>query len=355
MTAKITFPKVPNTNTWRNAETGVEIRKSEPDNGDGTYYMVFIPMFAEKEIIYVAAERTLREARELATEHVETVRVQFAAAWDGAIEADAEREVQAITGSIKIDGRPDRVTEILERAELETSAVACLALVREAKSLDRQLRSVADPLEQARKQFPSVFAMLDEPTAPRVPGAICLEATCGTCGETYNPSQFGEEHFNREDGTECGGSPENEGSWHAVATPTAADTDPEIAAEVAEANGLDAEDAADMVAAATPTLPRGVRLVEFGAAEPSSYVYMLDGMAVATMPSLKIARRPRERKGRNGYALAGWAVSVDGVEIDRKHSKRDARARLDAWLAAHLAKLARMTVEAQRQLDNAKH
>jgi predicted nucleic acid-binding protein len=73
-----------------------------------------------------ATERQLRDA--------------FAADHDEAIELDAEREIQAITGSIKIDGRPADVTAILERAELEMSAVACLELVRQAKALDEQLR-----------------------------------------------------------------------------------------------------------------------------------------------------------------------------------------------------------------------
>lgn len=59
---------------------------------------------------------------------------------DEAAEAAAEREVRAITASIKIDGRPAAVTALLEKAELETSAINCLALVRQAKELDDAMR-----------------------------------------------------------------------------------------------------------------------------------------------------------------------------------------------------------------------
>ena len=87
-----------------------------------------------------------------------------------------------------------------------------------------------------------------------------------------------------------------------------------------------------------------VELIEFGTAEPSGYVYMLSarpGHAVClpSMPKMEIAKRPRTRKGRNGFALAGWAVSVAGIEIDRKPTKRAARERLNTWLAEHLFKV----------------
>ncbi len=38
-----------------------------------------------------------------------------------------------------------------------------------------------------------------------------IEATCATCGETYNPANPTDEHIQREDGAECGGAPTNVG------------------------------------------------------------------------------------------------------------------------------------------------
>lgn len=97
------------------------------------------------------------------------------------------------------------------------------------------------------------------------------------------------------------------------------------------------------------TLPEGVELIEFGQAEPSSYVYMLSGVHVESMPKMEIVKRPRERAGRGGYRLAGWSVRIGGVEIDRAARKADARTRLDRWLASHLRKLG-SAVEPEREL-----
>lgn len=73
----------------------------------------------------------------------------------------------------------------------------------------------------------------------------------------------------------------------------------------------------------------------------STYAYTVDapGACLPAMPKLEIAKRPRTTLGRNGYALAGWAVVIGGREIDRKATKRAALKVLDAWLAEHLRKI----------------
>jgi hypothetical protein len=38
-----------------------------------------------------------------------------------------------------------------------------------------------------------------------IEGTICIEATCGKCGERYNPEFPTDEHFQRYDESECGG------------------------------------------------------------------------------------------------------------------------------------------------------
>lgn len=50
-----------------------------------------------------------------------------------------------------------------------------------------------------------------------------LEATCRTCGETFNPADETDTvHLSREDGAECGGPGEIVGEWYAPSDPRAA-------------------------------------------------------------------------------------------------------------------------------------
>lgn len=55
----------------------------------------------------------------------------------------AHREAQRLLGTIRIDGRPQVVTELLEQAELLTDCAEHLALVRRIVELDRELRVAA--------------------------------------------------------------------------------------------------------------------------------------------------------------------------------------------------------------------
>lgn len=236
-TTKATFPVVGKQHgetIRRNAETGIEIRSSKLDRG-GMEHSVYVP---DAEHGYRLADYfgELISAREEAADRVVYLREAIAAAHSDAITENAERAL----------------------------AEHCPELL----AVDTDPEDAAELTEYARKQFPSVAAMLD--------------------------------------------------------------TEAEIATRLAAAVAADADE---------PSLPQGVELIEFGAADPSSYVYMLSGIAVEDMPKMEIAKRPRERKGRNGYVLAGWVVRVGGVEIDRKSTKRDARARLGEWLARHLAKV----------------
>ncbi len=81
MKAKITFP-VTRPNVRINTETGIAICKSEPDNGDGTYYTVEVPARVGGN---VESFPTLAEAREAAIEQVELIRVEISGAHDEAI------------------------------------------------------------------------------------------------------------------------------------------------------------------------------------------------------------------------------------------------------------------------------
>lgn len=77
-----TFRIIKGTRDRLNIETGVVIRKSEPDNGDGTYYYVLAPTRDGFDII--TTERTLAAAREQAIERVELMRGVIAEAYDAA-------------------------------------------------------------------------------------------------------------------------------------------------------------------------------------------------------------------------------------------------------------------------------
>lgn len=100
----ITFPKVKGTNVWRNARTGTLIQRSEPGNGDGTYYSVLAPSI-EPGGRHVIATPTLAEAREIAAgvvtatlerrdaDHAEAVEIDQIKGWL------ARHGVERITGA----------------------------------------------------------------------------------------------------------------------------------------------------------------------------------------------------------------------------------------------------------------
>jgi hypothetical protein len=85
MAKRITFPKVSGTNTWRNAETGIVI---ERNFANGLYEIFYTG--TNDAVGYWGSERSLKEARELATERVETVREQVAEAYADALLIEGE-------------------------------------------------------------------------------------------------------------------------------------------------------------------------------------------------------------------------------------------------------------------------
>lgn len=207
----ITFPIVEGTKIRRNAETGIEIEKI----GTGAFsWMVTIPGRLANGGLFVD---TLAEAREYAIREVGYCRLLIAEAWDEAHEVAVEQAPAPVAAPVEVD-----------------------------------------ELAHARRQFPSVFAMLDNKHVP------------------------------------------------------------------------------------ASSVPDRVELIEFGTAEPSGYVYMLSArpghtVCLPSMPKMEIAKRSHGRKGASGFVPQGWAVSVDGREIDRCRTKRAARVRLDEWLVKHLA------------------
>lgn len=166
--SKITFPVV-GKSVRRNAETGVEIVKSEPDNGDGVYYTVRLGDDAW-------SAPTLAEAREYAIECAEAIRRELLGAWSDAVTENAQRaiakhcpevvtpvisednarnqfpsvfamveaeaheqEARSITASIPREGRPQAVTELLERAELLNDITENLSILRLAFALYEEI------------------------------------------------------------------------------------------------------------------------------------------------------------------------------------------------------------------------
>src|SRR5690242_7940474 len=109
--SKITFPVV-SKGVRRNAETGVEIL----NDADGWHVKTF---HADKGDLFSHYD-SHADALTAAVKDVEIMREEIAEAYSEAVEINADREIHAITGSIKIDGRPAEVTEILNEAELET-------------------------------------------------------------------------------------------------------------------------------------------------------------------------------------------------------------------------------------------
>jgi len=204
----ITFPvvgKQHGATIRRNAETGVEIRSTKLDRG-GMEHSVYVP---DREHGYRLWDYfgELANARDEATACAETTRAAITEAYSEAITENAERALAA-------------------KPELT---------------------------EYARKQFPSVAAMLDADDAEAVgiiatiPAEARRDADVArmikSAGNARTPSdarKFAEAARDLAEG--LGTVPAD------AVEPLAADTDPEIAAEVAEANGLDAEDVAAMVA-----------------------------------------------------------------------------------------------------------
>jgi len=232
----ITFPvvgKQHGATIRRNAETGVEIRSTKLDRG-GMEHSVYAPD-REHGFRLVDYYGELASARDEAIGQVERMR------------------------QIRHDDHSDAITENAERA-LDLYAPELLAVdtdpeiaaeVAEANGLDEQ--ATAELTEHARKQFPSVAAMLDADDAEAVgiiatiPAEARRDADVArmikSAGNARTPSdarKFAEAARDLAEG--LGTVPAD------AVEPLAADTDPEIAAEVAEANGLDAEDAAAMVA-----------------------------------------------------------------------------------------------------------
>jgi len=206
----ITFPvvgKQHGATIRRNAETGVEIRSTKLDRG-GMEHSVYAPdrdpMVGMRLWDYFGE---LANARDEAIGQVERMR------------------------QIRHDDHSDAITENAERA----------------------LAAKPELTEYARKQFPSVAAMLDADDAEAVgiiatiPAEARRDADVArmikSAGNARTPSdarKFAEAARDLAEG--LGTVPAD------AVEPLAADTDPEIAAEVAEANGLDAEDVAAMVA-----------------------------------------------------------------------------------------------------------
>lgn len=131
--AAITFPSV-STYVRENAETGVRIVKSEPDNGDGTYYSVLAPTRNGTEYDHIFSTRTLADAREWATERVEMVRERVAEDYVEALRieqvetdrviaevVDAAREVER-SGQVEAHAASRIVSTLLFGARMSATA-----------------------------------------------------------------------------------------------------------------------------------------------------------------------------------------------------------------------------------------
>lgn len=78
----------------------------------------------------------------------------------------------------------------------------------------------------------------------------------------------------------------------------------------------------------------------------------------AERPEIQVRKMERTRLGRNGFALAGWAVFVNGIELPtagRNRTMRDAAAAAESYVNRQAeiedrARLARLEAEAARQL-----
>lgn len=165
---KITFPVV-GKGIRRNAETGVEIRSSKLDRG-GMEHTVYYPTRDRMQLVNYF--ETLAGAREEAADRAQEIRDLRDVAHSDAEQENAHREALAICASIPVDGRPAAVTALLVEAELLTDAVENLRLVKRAAAL---FAEVTAPLtEYARKQFPSVAAMIENAPAGSAHGPADL-------------------------------------------------------------------------------------------------------------------------------------------------------------------------------------
>jgi len=249
MSAKnITFPVV-SKGVRRNAETGIEIH----NDSDGWYVKSF---HSDKGDMF-ASYASQADAREAATADAKLMREQIAEAYDEAQAENAERDYQNT-----------------DMTEVEAHKAAVIA----------QVTDEGDALW--RRQFPSVAAMVDAEDEIRarveaeigqlVGGSYQHAATSveivpltfmGEPNGTFEIRVEGEDfevHRSRggeidDEAYEVVGTASSLAEAYRIAkakiaeieddAPLAADTDPEVAAEVAEANGLDAEDKVAMVAA----------------------------------------------------------------------------------------------------------
>jgi len=117
---RITFPAIAGTNIRRNAETGVEIRSND------TGYTIWR---ADREgtLSYWGTERGLKNARELATERVETIREEVA-------EAHAEALAMDATETARVSVEVTRaVTEVRDAAQAHPASRVVQALLFGAK------------------------------------------------------------------------------------------------------------------------------------------------------------------------------------------------------------------------------
>lgn len=253
--SKITFP-ITSKGVRRNAETGVEIRSTKLYRGS-MEHTVYAPGRDRMRLINYF--ETLTSARECGIDHAERMRDQREADHSDAIDEHAER---------------------------------IIAAVREADHAE----AIGDDLSHARKQFPSVFAMIEgnevaaeSPSYVRVvigSGMVLRHVETGVeigkfPGQPYAVcvplNKLSVEAFDikAEHRTLAAAKAAAFASIIEMRTaivlaheqaialdaesstaPTAADTDPEIATEVAEANGLDGYDKAEAIRDAIPALYR---------------------------------------------------------------------------------------------------
>jgi hypothetical protein len=71
-------------------------------------------------------------------------------------------------------------------------------------------------------------------------------------------------------------------------------------------------------------------------------------------PEIQLRKMPRTRLGRNGFALPGWAVFTNGIEVrtcGREATKRHAAEEAERYVVRADEQLTRMTAEAERQLS----
>lgn len=332
---KITFPVVGKQHgetIRRNSETGIEIRSSKLDRG-GMEHTVYLPD-REQGLVMWEYFGELSNARDEATGWAETMRAIIAADHSDAIDEHAERTIAAV-----------RETDHAEAIE--------------------------DDLSHARKQFPSVFAMIED-VPEQIDTLFPLIATTDDRRNDESGVEIVAQRFF--DGPINGyevrrPAPHKYGYvvvLHAETLAEAYDeacaqhyavingvdvnaTEPTPAAEVADANGLDGYDKAQDIRDAIPaTARRGEVLTEIGRSMTS----------LRPADALRHAERARDLAAPVTPAAPVAAPDADNEKVFMFGLLRTATGNPDmisAWAARHGLTSDTWTVEALYAAHEADH